>query len=312
MKKIRRFATAVALFSLLSASLSAQADPGKKGEASAPSSAEAKLLERAAELLAAAQISESSVKKNDEESLMRFKIARDAEGELGEILAENPKVRAHLREKLWAIAAPESPADLRRAALGFLALDDDKKSSARLEEIVAVEKDALKFDAWLLLGDRGSKAAEKRLRELMSDEKAGDDRLRAAVFFGLRGDPKAKPVLEEAVSIDEFLEENGDWCVAAAAALKKLGRNDAWERLGVRTRNRIEGLDERLQLENAIWLILRLEYFVRPAPQKSAPNPIPALGRLPHTIARYVASERARIPDVAAAFSILDRLRSAD
>lgn len=310
MKKIRRFATAVALFSLMSAALFAQADPGKKGDAAAKSHTDLKLLERAAELLAAAQVSESSVKKDDEESLMRWKIARDAEGELGEILAENPEVRAHLREKLWAIAAPESPADLRRAALGFLALDDDKKSSARLEGIVAVEKDVLKFDAWLLLGDRGSKTAEKRLRERMSDEKAGDDRLKAAVFFGLRGDPKAKPVLEEAVSIDEFLEENGDWCVAAAAALKKLGRNDAWERLCARTKTRIEGLDERLQLENAIWLILRLDYFIRPTPPKSAQNPIPTLGRLPRSIARHIETERPRIKDLEAAVVILKGLQN--
>lgn len=300
MSKIHVFATQVAFFTLLAAALCAQTEPPKKDDG--------KLIERAEELLAAAQVSESTVKKGDDESLMRWKIARDAEGELGEVLAENRKVREHLREKIWAIADKSTPADLRRAAFGFLALDDDPKSTARLEGIVAVERDLLKFDAWLLLGDRGSKVAEKQLRAWMSDEKAGDDRLQAAVFFGLRGEAKAKPVLEEAVSIDEFLETNGDWCVAAAAALKRIGRSDAWERQIRRTRERIERLDEPLQLENAIWLILRLEYFARPKEKTSATSPTPTLGRLPRSIARYVATERSRIKDLPSAFEILERL----
>jgi hypothetical protein len=273
-------------------------DGGAAAQSKKPLTQQEKLEidEALADVLVGAASLRSLPQEEQEERTMKAEMATK---QLLEFTGERPEAMDYLRPSLQKLPKGPDAKDVRTRLAMLLVRDEDASSVKVCGELVAAEPELFDDAALVALAERGAKVAEKPLRRLLAAGEFDFGQIYPAAYFAFRGDAAGRKVLDHVVGDADFAHNHPDAEAACAAALAALGDRTPWHRCVDRQLEELRPLqhaDPDVLLRNAVWIILRLEYF-QDALDRRRP---PSLAFMSTPVDRYTQlheSEIASLPD---------------
>jgi len=228
----------------------------------------------------------------------------NAKRDLRHFMEANPDAFPAIRERLVPLPGADAPGDLIEQLLEVLARGPEPGKDPEVLRLVDGAKEKLTSNLLVTLAERKVEPAREILAGMLTEGRVDPGTIPAAIYYGLRGDPRGEEELRAAIARAPMPGMMPGYFVGAAAALHRLGDPAPWRQAVALARQRIKQYDAMGRVVMMAEFVVTLDYF---NDALATGDPVPVGDVMTRTKEAWIAN-RANLATAAQLNAILDSL----